>query len=107
MARTLLTDLACSSASGRCRPRSPPAMLGDPLPSAAFDGNGITQGDINILRFLAAIEILEADLWQQYNELGGIQDSEVPGGSGSKVYTDALLTLDGDMSQYIHDNTEG
>jgi len=82
-------------------------MLGDPLPSAAFDGNGISQGDINILRFLAAIEILEADLWQQYNELGGIQDSEVPGGSGSKVYTDALLTLDGDMSQYIHDNTEG
>jgi hypothetical protein len=65
-----------------------------------------TAGDIAILRFLAAVEILETDLWQQYNELGGIQDSEVPGGSGSPAYTMALKTLDGDMDQYIHDNTE-
>src|SRR5207253_4920054 len=43
---------------------------------------------------------------QQYNELGGIQDSEVPGGSGSAAYIKALQVLDGDMSQYIHDNTE-
>ena len=35
------------------------------------------------MRFLAALEIIETDLWQQYNELGGIQDKEVPGGSGS------------------------
>jgi hypothetical protein len=81
------------------------AALGDPLPSAAFSGD-ITFGDISILRFLSALEILETDLWQQYNELGGIQDKEVRGGSGSKPYTDALLKLDGDMSQYIHDNTE-
>jgi hypothetical protein len=66
----------------------------------------LTRGDAAILRFLAAAEILETDLWQQYNELGGIQDSEVPGGSGSKPYTDALVVLDGDMPQYIHDNTE-
>jgi hypothetical protein len=66
----------------------------------------VTKGDVAILRFLAAIEILEADLWRQYNELGGIQDSEVPGGSGSAAYTKALQVLDGDMSQYIHDNTE-
>ena len=66
----------------------------------------LTQGDIDILRFAAAIEILETDLWRQYNELGGIQDSEVPGGSGSKPYINGLLQLDGDMSQYIHDNTE-
>ncbi|HZR29299.1 MAG TPA: ferritin-like domain-containing protein, partial [Terriglobales bacterium] len=59
-----------------------------------------------ILRFLAAAEILESDLWVQYNELGGIQDKEVPGGSGSAPYTDALQVLDADMSQYIHDNTE-
>ncbi len=37
----------------------------------------LTKGDAAILRFLAAAEILETDLWQQYNELGGIQDSEV------------------------------
>jgi hypothetical protein len=64
------------------------------------------KGDAAILRFLAAAEILETDLWQQYNELGGIQDSEVPGGSGSMPYTKALEELDEDMPQYIHDNTE-
>src|SRR5467141_3782358 len=66
----------------------------------------ITVGDVAILRFLAAAELLETDLWQQYNELGGIQDSEVPGGSGSPAYTAAISFLDGDMAQYIHDNTE-
>ena len=66
----------------------------------------ITTGDAAILRFLAAAEILETDLWVQYNELGGIQDSEVPGGSGSPPYVAALKVLDGDMDQYIHDNTE-
>src|ERR1700731_1413808 len=64
------------------------------------------KGDAAILRFLAAAEILETDLWQQYNELGGIQDSEVPGGSGSAPYIAALAVLDADMAQYIHDNTE-
>jgi hypothetical protein len=63
-------------------------------------------GDASILRFLAAAEILETDLWQQYNELGGIQDKEVPGGSGNPAYTAAIKVLDGDMDQYIHDNTE-
>jgi hypothetical protein len=65
----------------------------------------ITQGDIDILRLFAALEILEADLWQQYNELGGIQDSVVPGGSGNGPYTAALEVLDSDMPQYVHDNT--
>src|SRR6266436_6364244 len=73
----------------------------------AQDRSGIiTVGDVAILRFLAAAEILETDLWQQYNELAGIQDSEVPGGSGSRLYTKALEVLDEDMPQYIHDNTE-
>src|SRR5713101_4403214 len=53
----------------------------------------LTKGDAAILRFLAAAEILETDLWQQYNELGGIQDAEVPGGSGSPLYTAALKVL--------------
>jgi hypothetical protein len=67
---------------------------------------GLTEGDAAILRMLAAAEILETDFWRQYNELGGIQDVEVPGGSGSAPYTAALAVLDSDMSQYIHDNTE-
>jgi len=77
------------------------------FPALAEAGSsGLTQGDAAILRFLSAAEILETDLWQQYNELGGIQDSEVPGGSGSPAYIKALEVLDGDMPQYIHDNTE-
>src|SRR5256886_5241115 len=77
------------------------------LPAFAEERNAsLTQGDVAILRLLAAAEILESDLWQQYNELGGIQDSEVPGGSGNSVYTAALSVLDADMDQYIHDNTE-
>src|SRR5437588_10693666 len=70
------------------------------------ESGGLTQGDVAILRLLAAVEIIESDLWQQYNELGGIQDSEVPGGSGSAAYITKLQVLDGDMPQYIHDNTE-
>jgi hypothetical protein len=82
------------------------AVLGDPLPSKAFNSSGITFGDISILRLLAGLEILEHDLWQQYNELGGIQDQEVPGGSGNPAFIKDLSKLDSDMSQYIHDNTE-
>jgi hypothetical protein len=82
-------------------------LLGKGLPALTAEASGgLTAGDAAILRFLAAAEILESDLWQQYNELGGIQDSEVPGGQGSKSYIAALQVLDGDMSQYIHDNTE-
>ncbi len=66
----------------------------------------LTKGDEAILRFLAAAETLETDFWQQYNELGGVQDAEVPGGSGSPEYTAALAVLDSDMAQYIHDNTD-
>jgi Ferritin-like domain len=66
----------------------------------------LTRGDADILRFLAAAEIIETDLWQQYNELAGIQDSEVPGGTGNPAYTNAVKVLDGDMDQYIHDNTD-
>src|ERR1700747_1510643 len=36
---------------------------------AAFAKGSLGAGDAAILRFLAAAEILESDLWQQYNEL--------------------------------------
>src|SRR5467141_4139103 len=74
-------------------------------PTARASG-GLTRGDADILRFLAAAELIEADLWQQYNELGGIQDPEVPGGTGNPAYTAAIQVLDEDMDQYIHDNTD-
>jgi hypothetical protein len=66
----------------------------------------LTRGDAAMLRFAAAAEILESDFWVQYNELGGIQDNEVPGGSGNPAYTAALEVLDSDFPQYIHDNTD-
>ena len=66
----------------------------------------LTKGDAALLRFAAAAEILETDFWVQNNELGGVQDSEVPGGTGNVAYTSALAKLDSDMAQYIHDNTD-
>jgi hypothetical protein len=71
-----------------------------------FPGLPLTRGDAAMLRFAAAAEILETDFWVQYNELGGIQDSEEPSGSGNPLYTAALATVDDDMAQYIHDNTD-
>jgi hypothetical protein len=71
------------------------------------DGAPITKGDVAILRFLSALEQIEEDLWIQYSELGGIQDNEVSGvNGGNSLYTAALTILDGDMAQYIHDNTD-
>src|SRR5260370_22536681 len=66
-------------------------LLANEYSAFGEEGSGrLTPGDAAILRFLAAAEILETDLWRQYNELGGIQDSEVPGGSGSATYIAAL-----------------
>src|ERR1700694_5887569 len=59
----------------------------------------LSKGDAAILRFLAAAEIIETDLWQQYNELGGVN-------GGNPSYIQALQNLDGDMPQYVADNTE-
>src|SRR5262249_45324005 len=80
-------------------------LLGGSRTARASRG-GFTPGDAALLRFPAALELLEADFWIQYNELGGIQDAEVPGGTGNPLYTAALAVLDEDMDQYIHDNTD-
>jgi len=59
----------------------------------------LSDSDIAILRFLAAAELIESDLWQQYAELGGLT-------SGTQNnYQLALQALDGDGSQYISSNT--
>src|ERR1700675_4164065 len=93
-------------------------MGGSLLPgtSAAFSGEGdsapITKGDIAILTFLSALEQVEADLWIQYAELGeatnqGKSPIDVPFKSGlAPDYITGLLVLDGDMPQYISDNTD-
>jgi hypothetical protein len=66
----------------------------------------LSPGDAALLRFPAALELIEADFWVQYNELGGIQDDEVPGGSGNEAYTNALEVIEDEMQDYIHDNTD-
>jgi len=73
---------------------------------AAEASSSLSPGDAALLRFPAALEILEADFWIQYNELGGIQDAEVPGGHGNPAYADALEAIEDEMGDYIHDNTD-
>src|SRR4030095_6890383 len=80
-------------------------LLGGTGTAEAIRG-GLTPGDAALLRFPAALELLEADFWIQYNELGGIQDDEVPGGSGNPDYTEALEVIEDEMGDYIHDNTD-
>ena len=80
-------------------------LLGS-IPSTKGSRGGLTPGDAALLRFPAALELIEADFWIQYNELGGIPDPEVPGGTGNPAYIADLAMLDSDMAQYIHDNTD-
>ena len=63
------------------------------------DDDEIRRSDADILRFLAAAEIIETDLWKQYTELGG-QDAP------ESSYRGALEILDEDQPQYISDNTD-
>src|SRR6202049_3415332 len=74
------------------------ALLGS-ASKALADNRRLTRGDVAILQLLAAAELIEADLWQQYNELGGIN-------APTSGYTAALQILDGDQLQYISDNTD-
>jgi hypothetical protein len=70
--------------------------------SKALAANGrerLNAGDVAILQLLAAAELIEADLWQQYKELGGVDSPE----SG---YRAGLEILDEDQPQYISDNTD-
>lgn len=97
------------------------ALLGKaPSAFAAEEQNGsLSKGDAAILRFAAAAEIIESDLWLQYAELGGVQDNELPTlasklipgypstpTGGNPAYTAGLQFLDSDMPQYVQDNTE-
>src|SRR5215831_11052953 len=77
------------------------AMLGSEshAQAAGHRTGKLSKGDAALLRFAAAAELIEADLWQQYNELGGVQ-------GGNPAYIAALSNLDGDMPQYIADNTD-
>ncbi len=76
------------------------------------DGHNLTRGDIAIVTFLSALEQVEADLWIQYAELGGATNQglspiDLPVKTGlAPAYITGLEVLDGDMPQYIADNTD-
>lgn len=74
--------------------------------AAARSVSAPTAGDFAILRFLCVAEILESDLWEQYAGFGGQASSERPNDGKNHAYTAALQNLDGDMPQYISDNTD-
>jgi hypothetical protein len=76
------------------------ALLGGSGKALAANGSQrLNAGDVAILQLLTAAELIEADLWQQYKELGGVDSPE----SG---YRAGLEILDGDQPQYISDNTD-
>ena len=92
---------------------------GLPAFASQSQGGSLSKGDAAILKFLCAAEIIESDIWLQYNELAGVQDGEVsklaasliPGypskaTGGNEAYTEAVEVLDEDMNVYISDNTE-
>jgi hypothetical protein len=67
----------------------------------------LTKGDADLLRFAAWAEVVESDLWTQYNELGGATaPNDGPANVGNPAYKLALQNLDSDMPQYISDNTD-
>ena len=77
-------------------------------PSARAQDGSLDAGDVAILRFLAAAELIEADLWTQYAELGGIGDNlpiELDMSEQLNAYQSALSNLDSDGPQYITSNT--
>jgi hypothetical protein len=96
-------------------------LLGNGLPAFGKEdesGGHLNKGDAAILRFLQALETIEADLWRQYAELGGATNQgfspiDLKDQNGKSVvtglaslYVTGLQQLDGDMPQYIVDNTD-
>src|ERR1700722_13624711 len=67
------------------------------LAGSARAAGGLPAGDVAILRFLAAVELIEADLWQQIAELA----------NNNPAYQKALLNIDGAIVAYIQPNTNG
>jgi hypothetical protein len=83
-------------------------LLASGTSARAQERGRLNAGDTAILRFLAAAEIIESDLWTQYAELGGLtsgQPIEVDPNQTLNAYQTALSNLDGDGPQYITSNT--
>jgi hypothetical protein len=89
------------------------ALTGGSLLAAASEtaqtSGIVTSGDVAILRFVAAAELIEADLWQQYAELGGLTPGQLPVETAPfkpmNSYQAAFMNLDPDGPQYVSSNT--
>ena len=84
-------------------------LLNGAKPAFAQSG-GLNAGDTAILQFLAAAELIESDLWQQYTELGGLTIGQDPVEdtatfTAMNSYQAAFMNLDSDGPQYITSNT--
>jgi hypothetical protein len=75
---------------------SPAAMAKVAGAFGPIDRDAVTAGDIAILRFLAAAELLEDDLWQQYCELAVANPS----------YNKALGRIDRSLIRYVCDDRD-
>ena len=71
-------------------------ILGAAASSFGQSSGGVTSGDIAILKFLAAAELVEADLWSQYCELA----------TNNKDYRKALEKIDSAIVTYICDDRD-
>jgi hypothetical protein len=88
------------------------ALTGGSLAAAsatAQTNSIITSGDVALLRFVAAAELIETDMWQQYAELGGLTPGQLPVETAPFTpmnhYQEAFMNLDSDGPQYITSNT--
>jgi hypothetical protein len=83
-------------------------LLANGTSARAQERGRLNPSDAAILRFLAAAELIEADLWTQYAELGGIGNNppiEIAPNQTMNTYQMALSNLDSDGPQYIASNT--
>jgi hypothetical protein len=83
-------------------------LLAKGTSARAEERGRLNRGDVAILRFVAAAELIESDLWVLYAELGGIGNNkpiEVDPNQTMNNYQVALSNLDGDGPQYISSNT--
>jgi hypothetical protein len=75
-----------------------PLLTSQGIALTGVQSKTLSRGDVAILRLLAAVELIEADLWQQYAELGGVSTG------AQNTYQLSLQNLDSDGSQYITSN---
>ena len=93
----------------RCSTLGAALLSGGKLAFGQNSSGSLTKGDAAILRFLAAAELFESDLWTQYAALAALIPSQLPPGANpvpaEEQLPGSLLNFDGNAAQYITNNT--